>query len=132
MPDRTRRSEYARKRRAPWMTRQAGASCRLPGAGWWLCLTVLIAAVGCHGQPATRPASAASPQRIYAQHCLGCHGASGEGLYGPNIQGFNRSIAQIVDVIANGRGKMPGFEGDLSEAKMRQVADYVKIFKYRP
>jgi len=113
------KTERPTKHRARWWARHGG-------------LAILIATCGCHGPPDTRSPSRESPQRIYAQHCLGCHGASGEGQYGPNIQGLNRSIAQIVAVIANGRGKMPSFDGDLSEERMRQAAEYVKTFKYKP
>ena len=34
--------------------------------------------------------------------------------------------------MANGQGKMPAFKGHLSEAQMRELADYVKTFKYKP
>jgi mono/diheme cytochrome c family protein len=90
-------------------------------------------AVGCQdkdapgGSPAAQPET---PKLIYAQHCLGCHGATGEGAMGSNIQSLNRSLDQIVAVIANGQGKMPSFRGDLSDAKMRSVAGYVKTFKF--
>jgi mono/diheme cytochrome c family protein len=104
---------------------RARHSASIRAASWWLALALLLAAAGCHGASET-------PQRIYEWHCLGCHGAKGEGPWGPNIQGLNRSIDQIVAVIADGRGKMPAFGGHLSQAEMRQLAEYVKTFKYKP
>ena len=49
---------------------------------------------------------------------------------GSNIQGLNRSIDQMVAIIANGQGKMPDYRGHLSDQQMRAVAAYVKTFKF--
>jgi mono/diheme cytochrome c family protein len=88
---------------------------------------LLLALVGCQNA-----APHESPQRVYELHCLGCHGAHGEGPWGPNIQGLKLTEEQIVAIIANGQGKMPAFKGHLSETQMRQLAAYVKTFQYRP
>jgi mono/diheme cytochrome c family protein len=94
-------------------------------------LLVAVALLGCHDGAGTDEAAVAeTPQQIYAQHCLGCHGARGEGAMGSNIQSLNRSIDQIVSVIRHGQGKMPSFQGDLSEKRMRAVAGYIKTFKF--
>jgi cytochrome c551 len=105
---------------------------RVPDSRWFP-LAVMLAVAGCHGGSDTSTASAPeTPQLSYAQHCLGCHGQSGEGAYGPNIQGLNRTLDQIVAVVTTGRGKMPPFGGHLSTAEMRRLAEYVKTFKYKP
>lgn len=88
---------------------------------------LLLALAGCQNA-----ATHESPQRVYELHCLGCHGARGEGPWGPNIQGLKLTEAQIVAIIADGRGKMPAFKGHLSDAQMRQLAAYVKTFRYKP
>ena len=96
-------------------------------------ILILLDGAGCRDQVesgSTASTRKDTPQLIYAQHCLGCHGARGEGAMGSNIQSLNRSIDQIVAVIANGQGKMPSFRGDLSDVKMRAVAGYVKTFKF--
>ena len=99
----------------------------------WCVIGLLTAAAGCHSQSDRNVASAPeTPPRVYELHCLGCHGAHGEGAWGPNIQSLNRTDQEIVSVIANGQGKMPAFKGHLSEAQMRELADYVKTFKYKP
>jgi mono/diheme cytochrome c family protein len=97
---------------------------RMRKRGRWPALALLVAAAGCRA-PET-------PQRIYELHCLGCHGAKGEGPWGPNIQDLKRTVDQIVAVIAHGQGKMPAFGGHLSDAEMRQVAEYVKTFRSKP
>jgi mono/diheme cytochrome c family protein len=94
-------------------------------------LLVAAALLGCRDRARTDEAAVEeTPQQIYAQHCLGCHGAHGEGAMGSNIQSLNRSIDQIVSVIRHGQGKMPSFQGDLSEKRMRAVAGYIKTFKF--
>ena len=96
-----------------------------------LALALLIAAAGCHDTSGAGSASPPeTPRRIYTLHCLGCHGARGEGAMGSNIQGLNRSIDQMVAIIANGQGKMPDYRGHLSDQQMRAVAAYVKTFKF--
>src|SRR5437868_25037 len=101
-----------------------------PGCCLFVILLSLICGAGCRKETDLGATEPETPQLIYAQHCLGCHGARGEGAMGSNIQSLNRSIDQIVAVIANGQGKMPSFRGDLSDARMRAVAGYVKMFKF--
>lgn len=88
---------------------------------------LLLALAGCQNGTTQE-----SPQRVYELHCLGCHGAHGEGPWGPNIQGLKLTDAQIVKIIADGSGKMPAFKGHLSDAQMHQLAEYVKTFRYKP
>lgn len=68
-------------------------------------------------------------ERSYELHCVGCHGAKGEGAWGSNIQGLKTSTEEIARVIAKGEGKMPGYEGHLTELQMKELAEYVKSFK---
>ena len=77
-------------------------------------------------------------ERIYELHCLGCHGKTGEGTYGSNIQGLKRPIEDIVKVIAEGAGRMPAFRGHLTDeqeddeaaaAPERSAADTSTRFK---
>jgi mono/diheme cytochrome c family protein len=97
-------------------------------------LGLLVGMAGCHGSaPPSEPArETETPQRVYQLHCMGCHGTHGEGGAGSNIQGLKRSDPQIIAVIANGQGKMPAFKGHLSPREMRELAEYVRTFKYNP
>src|SRR5437773_9010787 len=103
-------------------------------AGWRGCglLLSLLAAAGCPGRNSSPGRPVETTERVYELHCLGCHGAKGEGPWGPNIQDLNLTVDQIVAVIAEGRGKMPAFGGHLSNAEMRHVAEYVKTFRSKP
>jgi mono/diheme cytochrome c family protein len=68
---------------------------------------------------------------IYASNCAGCHGASGGGAVGPALGGgaVVESLpdeADQVQVITDGRGGMPSFDGRLSEAEIQAVTSYTR------
>ncbi|WP_033828393.1 cytochrome c550 [Bacillus andreraoultii] len=54
-------------------------------------------------------AEAGSPEEIYAQNCISCHGENYEGAMGPELKnvGERLSADEIKDVLQNGRGAMP-------------------------
>ncbi|HEY8524584.1 MAG TPA: cytochrome c [Acidimicrobiales bacterium] len=64
---------------------------------------------------------------IYQASCAGCHGAEGEGGVGPSLRGIgeHHSVAHLIEVITNGRGGMPAWEGRLTPAEIEAVATYV-------
>ncbi len=51
-----------------------------------------------------------TPEEIYAQNCLACHGENYEGAMGPELVnvGDRLSEDEIREVLVNGRGAMPG------------------------
>lgn len=73
----------------------------------------------------------------YKAKCAMCHGADGKGqmaqkmgskaLTDPAVQGM--SEADIAKVISDGKGKMSGFKGKLSDDQIKAVAEYVKSLK---
>ena len=73
----------------------------------------------------------------YKAKCAMCHGADGKGamaqkmgskaLSDPAVQGM--SEADIAKVISDGKGKMTGFKGKLSDDQIKAVAGYVKTLK---
>ena len=73
----------------------------------------------------------------YKAKCAGCHGADGKGamaqkmgskaLTDPAVQGM--SEADLAKTISDGKGKMPGFKGKLSDDQIKAVAAYVKSLK---
>jgi mono/diheme cytochrome c family protein len=97
---------------------------------WLSGLLLMAVGAGCRdGSGTSGSAKAETTERVYELHCLGCHGARGEGISGSNIQGLKSSVEQIGTVIADGVGKMPGFKGHLSEAQIHSLSEYVKAFK---
>lgn len=68
--------------------------------------------------PGTQPRSGAA---VWSSSCSGCHGASGG-----NVAGTTLSRAQLITVISNGVGSMPGFKSQLPTAEIDAVADYLR------
>jgi len=60
--------------------------------------------------------------------CGGCHtfaDAGSNGNIGPNLDESEPSKELALDRITNGQGGMPSFKGELSEAQIEAVAEYV-------
>jgi mono/diheme cytochrome c family protein len=83
-------------------------------------------------------AAADDTAALYKSKCAMCHGATGAGdtpmgkklalksLASPEVQ--KNSDAKLVETIAKGRGKMPKFEGKLSNEQMKQLVSVVRGF----
>jgi mono/diheme cytochrome c family protein len=73
----------------------------------------------------------------YKAKCAMCHGADGTGamakkmgskdLNSAEVKGM--SEADIAKIITDGKGKMTGFKGKLSDDQIKGVAAYVKTLK---
>ena len=70
-------------------------------------------------------------QRVYATHCVSCHGVTGQGINGANLTDDNyihvKKVEDIADVIANGRnaGAMPAWQNRLHPNDLVLVSSYV-------
>ena len=104
---------------------------------------VLVAVVGlaaCGGQttPASTPAAtspaasptstptqtAGDPAAQFAELCAGCHKADGSGGFGPDLRGED-DTGRVAKQISSGSSGMPSFSGDLTDAQIQALADYV-------
>jgi mono/diheme cytochrome c family protein len=75
-------------------------------------------------------------ESLFKSHCLVCHGSDATGnttmgkqLKAPNLHSKEvqrLSESEIKNVILNGKGNMPPFEGQLSEEEAAQIAHYVR------
>jgi len=76
-------------------------------------------------------ADVANGQRLYSVHCVGCHGATGEGVM-PNAPKFSRGDGlmradpDLLQQIKTGRGAMPGYFGILRDAEMFDLIAYLR------
>ena len=80
---------------------------------------------------------AADAAANWTQNCASCHGKDGSGntMMGKKLavkdytkeQGF--SDAEATNVITNGKGKMKGFKGKLSDADVKALVAYVRSLK---
>ncbi|KYD25412.1 cytochrome c551 [Geobacillus sp. FSL W8-0032] len=71
----------------------------------------------------------ASAEQIFKQNCASCHGQDLSGGAGPNLQkvGSKYSKDQIKDIIAKGRGIMPG--GVIKGEEADKVAEWLAAKK---
>lgn len=70
---------------------------------------------------------ALSGEQLFAANCAVCHGVAGQGGNGPRLVGNARARneANVRDAVQFGRGMMPGFGAQLSEAELEAVSRYV-------
>jgi mono/diheme cytochrome c family protein len=81
-----------------------------------------------------RPLSAEGldPKAFYLGHCAACHGVDGSGrapggglLGGRHLQGSRRLASQeedaLIATILRGRGAMPGYRRQLTEAEAKRL-----------
>jgi len=61
---------------------------------------------------------------VYDKQCSKCHGKYGEGHpdRGPSLQTTTLSMEDIKNVILNGKGKMPGYNGRLMSSQVDALA----------
>jgi mono/diheme cytochrome c family protein len=88
-------------------------------------IAAYVGAVAGTGAEAEVPTDGKS---IFAQTCVACHtlaDAGATGTVGPNLDQAKPSKDLVVDRVTNGQGGMPPFKGQLNEAQIQAVADYV-------
>ena len=68
----------------------------------------------------------------YEKYCMACHGERGESkLIG--VPNFSRGEAiisstdpMLMKIIKNGKGVMPGFQGQIKDAEMLDIISYLR------
>lgn len=66
--------------------------------------------------------------QLFTQNCAGCHtlaAARATGSVGPSLDEAQPNLDEVVQIVTNGRGAMPSFEGRLSEEQIQNVAQFV-------
>ncbi len=76
-------------------------------------------------------AHAQDPKALYLENCSACHKPNGLGVKGafPALTGDATLLgdpAGAVGVVLNGRGGMPTFKTDLSDAQIADILTYVR------
>lgn len=67
-------------------------------------------------------------QQLYVDTCAGCHGATGEGSYGPPLtsNAFVADASALVTQILFGRENMPPMGGALNDEQLAAVANFLR------
>lgn len=83
------------------------------------------------GEPQDEPPPPPDGQAIYQANCASCHGADGSGGQGPSLQGIvdEHGVDYATEVVTNGRGAMPAWEGQLTAEEIAAVVEYVGTFE---
>jgi cytochrome c6 len=115
-----------------------GVDKSLELAGWFLAaLVVIMLFVGPQVVAEDKPAEpgsanagapAADGRAVFTDSCGACHtlsAAGTSGVSGPSLDGVGLDAAAIEAIVSEGRGGMPAFGGELSEAEIAAVADFV-------
>ena len=97
--------------------------------GALVCAGVFVVLLFTNDPGSPEVAADADGAAIYAETCASCHGAEGEGGYGPAlgdgaVETSFPDVADQIAVIADGRGLMPAFAGDLTADQIEAVAVY--------
>lgn len=66
-------------------------------------------------------------ESIYLKNCAQCHGTGGDGmlLNAPNLRTTRLGKGELAQVIAQGKGNMPGYENSLNPVQISALAEYV-------
>jgi cytochrome c6 len=101
---------------------------------------VLLAAIALSGSHRTVNAAVADGPALYKAKCAGCHGADGKGetpfgkvqkvrdLGSAEVQA--QSDAELTEITAKGKHKMPGYEKSLGEDGVAAVVAHIRSFKH--
>jgi len=81
------------------------------------------------GKTEETESASASPEDIYKQNCISCHGDAYQGGVGPALKGVGDrlSVDEVKNVITNGRGAMP--PGLVEEQNIDAMAEYIHGLK---
>ncbi len=68
-------------------------------------------------------------REIWGRSCSSCHAPDGSGGRGPSLEAVEVRIPVFgdqIDVVADGRGSMPGFGGRYSPSELEAVVRYTR------
>ncbi|HFE38122.1 MAG TPA: cytochrome c [Gammaproteobacteria bacterium] len=74
-----------------------------------------------------------SGRKVYLRECASCHGARGEGKL-PGMLNFQESQtlfktnSTLADIVRDGKGIMPSFNGLISDEDISNVIAYLRTF----
>ncbi len=85
-----------------------------------------------------RPAFADDAEALYKLKCQMCHGADGKGTAAGQKMGVHdfhspevakQSDAEMIKITREGKGKMPKFDGKLTDDQIKQLVAYIRKLK---
>jgi mono/diheme cytochrome c family protein len=68
-----------------------------------------------------------SVKKLFATKCSWCHQGYGmKQADGPKLAGTEKTVAQVMAQIMNGKTPMPGFKTQLKFEEVQRLAEYIK------
>src|SRR5262245_23268363 len=96
-------------------------------------LAAVVALAASHNLAVAQSGDHAQAMKLWAgpeTQCRNCHGAKGEGGFGPDLAGRKLTVAQFTQAVRKPWGIMPAFvESQVSD---REIADFVAYFDSLP
>jgi mono/diheme cytochrome c family protein len=85
-----------------------------------------------------RPAMADDTEALYKSKCQVCHGADGKGspagqklgvrdFHSPEVA--KEGDADLIKITKDGKGKMPKFDGKLTDDQIKSLIKYIRSLK---
>lgn len=105
------------------------------GYGWWLSAPpddpqggLAAFRPGDGGGNGSGPGDDPDGAAIYQQRCATCHGGDGTGGSGPSLTDIDERLSEEeqLEIVRDGRGQMPAWEGILSDEEIEAVLDYMR------
>jgi mono/diheme cytochrome c family protein len=97
--------------------------------GTWLLALVATAGLAAACTSSDDEAEPRTGSQIYRAVCATCHGRTGQGFVGPSLADVALRFPNVADqvaLVANGRGQMPAFRGQLSNDEIEKVIEYTR------
>ena len=94
-------------------------------------LRILALSLACAGAAGAASAQAVSGEQTFTDNCSACHQTTGLGIKGafPALAGDKfvmGPIPIVASTVLNGRGGMPTFKNELSDAQIAAALTYVR------
>ncbi len=96
-------------------------------------LGLALGLLGCLPNPVSA-ADILNGQKVYAAHCVGCHGANGQSVM-PIVPSFSRGErllqpdTTLLLSIRSGRNAMPGYMGILADREILDVIAFLRTLR---
>lgn len=108
---------------------------RLGASRFWGAISVLFVAIlSAFWVENSYAADSANGGKLYAKHCVTCHGADGVNVMpdAPNFSQSERLLRPDVFILAairEGKNAMPSFQGLLKDQEILDVISYLRVLE---
>jgi mono/diheme cytochrome c family protein len=123
-------AKYAGRQRTPEVTpaQPAGGGGADAGGTTTPANTSSTPEAGTTSTGANTQQAAAQAKQAFTDNCAGCHvlkDAKATGAVGPNLDDLKPDAATVQRQVENGGGAMPAFKGQLPDAQIKAISQYV-------